>query len=61
VIEVAWIRIRCCVAVGTGTGCEVRMREVTVAGKVYVAVGEPVKRIAFIAFGVVILNWDVDL
>jgi hypothetical protein len=37
------------------------MREVTVAGEVYVAVGEPEKRIAFIAFGVVILICDVDL
>lgn len=60
-IEVAWIRIRCCVGVGTGKGCEARMREATVAGEVYVAVGEPVKRIAFIAFGVVILNCEVVL
>jgi hypothetical protein len=55
---VAWIRIRCCVAVGTGRGCEVRMREVTGAGEVYVAVGEPVKRSAFIVLGVAILSCD---
>jgi hypothetical protein len=65
---VAWMRIRCCVGVGTGIGWEgARMREETCAGLVYVVVSEPVERIAFcvVVLGFDILSctigsWDID-
>jgi hypothetical protein len=50
--------MRCCVELGTGVGCEgLSTREHTEAGLVYLAVADSVKMIAFIVFGIAILNW----